>query len=102
MAVEPQKRHLSVAATEEASPGVEAHRYSYTPSLGVLHTQIGLHGGVVVPEERIKHAMLMAALGQKDLVVALDELLGRPWDAELEPFRYAGEGAPVRWLHKVV
>ena len=23
------------------------------------------------------------------------------WDAELEPFRYAGDGAPVRWLHKV-
>jgi Protein of unknown function (DUF3145) len=55
-----------------------------------------------VPEERIKHAMVMAALGQQDLVEALDELLGRPWDAELEPFRYAGEGAPVRWLHKVV
>ena len=31
----------------------------------------------------------------------LDELLGGPWDAELEPFRHAGEGAPVRWLHKV-
>ena len=57
---------------------------------------------MVVPEERIKHAMVMAALGQQDLVEALDELLGRPWDAELEPFRYAGEGAPVRWLHKVV
>ena len=25
-----------------------------------------------------------------------------PWDDELEPFRYAGEGAPVRWLHQVV
>ena len=29
----------------------------------------------------------------------LDRLLGRPWDAELEPFRCAAEGAPVRWLH---
>jgi len=29
------------------------------------------------------------------------ELLGTDWDAELEPFRYAGDGAPVRWLHKV-
>ena len=28
-----------------------------------------------------------------------DRLLGRPWDAELEPFRCAAEGAPVRWLH---
>jgi hypothetical protein len=29
-------------------------------------------------------------------------LLGRTWDEELEPFRCAGEGAPVRWLHEVV
>ena len=33
---------------------------------------------------------------------ALDELLGRPWDDELEIFRHAAEGAPVRWLHQVV
>ena len=26
-------------------------------------------------------------------------LLGQPWDDELEPFRHAAEGAPVRWLH---
>jgi Protein of unknown function (DUF3145) len=26
-------------------------------------------------------------------------LLGGPWDAELEPFRHAAAGAPVRWLH---
>jgi hypothetical protein len=32
----------------------------------------------------------------------IELLLGRPWDDELEPFRYAGEGAPVRWLHQVV
>ncbi|MEV1179203.1 DUF3145 family protein, partial [Nonomuraea sp. NPDC049784] len=24
------------------------------------------------------------------------------WDEELEPFRYAGDGAPVRWLHAAV
>ena len=26
-------------------------------------------------------------------------LIGEPWDAELEPFRRAGAGAPVRWLN---
>jgi hypothetical protein len=26
-------------------------------------------------------------------------LLGDRWDAELEPFRHASAGAPVRWLH---
>jgi hypothetical protein len=29
----------------------------------------------------------------------LARLLGQPWDDELEPFRWAGDGAPVRWLH---
>jgi len=31
----------------------------------------------------------------------IEELLGTEWDDELEVFRYAGDGAPVRWLHKV-
>jgi hypothetical protein len=62
----------------------------------------GLHGDIMVPEDRIRHAMALAALGGGDLVSALDGLLGTAWDSELEPFRYAGEGAPVRWLHEVV
>ena len=40
---------------------------------------------------------------KREIVEAgIARLLGQPWDAELEPFRYAGEGAPVRWLHHVV
>jgi hypothetical protein len=31
----------------------------------------------------------------------LAELLGTPIDAELEPYRRAGEGTPVTWLHQV-
>ena len=31
----------------------------------------------------------------------IGEQLGDDYDAELETFRHAGEGAPVRWLHKV-
>jgi hypothetical protein len=33
------------------------------------------------------------------LEAELSLLLGEPWDAELEPFRRAGDGAPVRWLN---
>jgi hypothetical protein len=29
----------------------------------------------------------------------LSLLLGQPWDDELEPFRHAAAGDPVRWLH---
>jgi hypothetical protein len=31
----------------------------------------------------------------------LDELLAANWDEALEPFRHAGDGAPVTWLHRV-
>src|SRR5665647_2455447 len=54
------------------------------------------------PVGRLKPAILADALGTKPLGVSVAELLGAPWDDELEPFRYAGEGAPVRWLHQVV
>ena len=62
----------------------------------------GLHGDVLIPEDRIKAFRVKAALGEITMVEALDGLLGVAWDAELEPFRHAGEGAPVRWLHQVV
>ena len=29
----------------------------------------------------------------------IDRLLGTAWDNELEPFRRASDGAPVRWLN---
>jgi hypothetical protein len=87
--------------TEDRTSNTDAERYSYTPTLGVFHAAAGVHGDLMVGEERIKRAVAAAALGGQDLVTALDELLGRPWDAELEPFRHAGEQSPVRWLHKV-
>jgi hypothetical protein len=33
---------------------------------------------------------------------ALDRLLGSPWDVELEPYRFSGDGTPVRWLSAAV
>ena len=93
--------HVRYEVTEEPSPGYEGERYSYTPSLGIFHAVMGLHGDILVPEDRIRMAMLDAE-GATGLAQALDQLLGKPWDDELEPFRYAGDGAPVRWLHQVI
>ena len=95
-------QRLRFEVTEEARSGSEAERYSYTPTLGVFHAITGLHGDLMIPEDRIRAAMLTASTGGRNLADSLDELLGRAWDAELEPFRHAGEGAPVRWLHEVV
>ncbi len=68
-----------------------------------------LTGDKVLPAEyatalfaRIKAFRVKAAQGDITMDEALDGLLGVKWDAELEPFRQAGEGAPVRWLHQVI
>ena len=88
--------------TEEGTENSEGDRWSYTPTLGVFHAVTGLHGDILVPEDRLRSALAAAAVGGPDLRTALDQLLGQPWDEELEPFRQAGDGAPVRWLHEVV
>jgi hypothetical protein len=57
-------------------------------------------GNIVVPEDRIRAALDVGG-NAADLKRAMDLALGTAWDEELEPFRYAGNGAPVRWLHRV-
>jgi hypothetical protein len=98
--------HLRFEVTEEPTAsgqgGTEGARYAYTPSLGIFHAVTGVHGDIMIPEDRLKAAVVKASLGDAALDVEIDKLLGAPWDAELEPFRHAGEGAPVRWLHQVV
>lgn len=93
--------HLRYEITEEPSPGADGARWSHTPELGIFHAMIDLHGNVMVSEDRVRNAL---ELGRDDPLRMRNELelaLGQAWDEELEPFRYAGDGAPVRWLHRV-
>ena len=109
---------LRFEVTEEASPGCDAVRYSYTPDLGTFSAVTMANGDILIPESRLRAAMTVAAgaasgvvarprLGAPGSVPAtvstledeIERLLGQPWDDELEPFRCAGDGAPVRWLH---
>ena len=91
---------LRYEVTEHASPGHDGERYSVTPSLGVYRTAISANGDIVVGEDRLRH--LLATAQGPQLAHGLDALLGSAWDDELEPYREAGEGAPVTWLHQVV
>jgi Protein of unknown function (DUF3145) len=93
--------HLRYEVTEEPSPGVDGSRWSYTPSLGINHTWVSSIGDALVHEDQIRAVLARASGDAGTLETELDALLGGPWDRELEPFRYAGDGAPVRWLHKV-
>lgn len=94
--------HLRFEVTEEPSPGCEGARFAYTPDLGIFHAVTGVHGDIMIPEDRLKAAAVKSALGETTMELEVDRLLGKAWDEELEPFRYAGDGAPVRWLHQVV
>jgi hypothetical protein len=78
--------------------GTDGERYAFTPSLGLFHATTASNGDLVVPENRLRQLL---ASGD-DVRAGIDRLLGAPWDAELETFRHAGDGAPVRWLHQVV
>ena len=56
-----------------------------------------------VPEagERLR-GLLARANSTDEFRHGLAELLGSAWDAELEPYRRGGDGAPVTLLHQVV
>lgn len=92
--------HLRYEVTEEASRGTDGSRWSHTPELGIFHAATDVHGNIVVPEDRVR-AVLEHASDAARMRQELDLALGQAWDDELEPFRYAGAGAPVRWLHRV-
>lgn len=95
--------HLRFEVTEEPSAGAEGERYSSTPGLGLFHATTGVHGDIMVREDRIRAALARATCDPATSVLQeMQALLGKAWDEELEPFRYAGDGAPVRWLHQVV
>jgi hypothetical protein len=57
-------------------------------------------GDIMLGEDLIR-TLISTSRGHEGLAHALHKALGAAWDAELEPYRYAGEGAPVTWLTKV-
>jgi hypothetical protein len=92
---------LRYEVTEEPSPGCDGSRWSYTPRLGIHHAMTSASGDAVVQEDRLREALLRTRGDLEALQDEIDLLLGLPWDEELEVFRHAGDGAPVRWLHQV-
>jgi len=90
---------LRFEVTEGASPGCDGVRYSYTPNLGIFSAVTSANGDILVPENRLRAALTIASTGTTVLDTELERLLGTAWDNELEPFRRASDGAPVRWLN---
>lgn len=92
--------HLRYEITEEPTGSTEGGRWCHTPELGIFYAPMDASGNMLVPEDRIR-AALASATDMAELRHELDKAIGQAWDDELEPFRYAGAGVPVRWLHRV-
>jgi uncharacterized protein DUF3145 len=90
---------LRFEVTEDATPGCDGVRYCYTPDLGTFTAVTGADGDILIPENRLRAALMFALDGRASLEDQVDKLLGTAWDNELEPFRRAADGAPVRWLN---
>jgi Protein of unknown function (DUF3145) len=91
---------LRFEVTEDSSPGCDGVRYCYTPDLGTFTAVTGANGDILVPEDRLRAVIRLASPNHgAPLEDALGRLLGTAWDNELEPFRRAADGAPVRWLN---
>jgi len=93
--------NLRFEVTEEPVAGLDGQRVVSTPSLGLWRSPMGAFGEGYVSEEKLRATVSNAVANGDSLTDALDLVLGGPWDRELEPFRYAGTGVPVRWLHQV-
>lgn len=91
--------HLRYEVTEEPSAHNDGGRWAHTPSLGIFYSQMDSAGNTVVPEDRVR-AALEAAETLEQLREGLNLALGQAWDDELEVFRHAGAGAPVRVLNQ--
>ena len=87
--------------TEDGTSVSDGERLAYVPGRGFHRSMTAANGDVVVGEERLR-GLLTRATSSDEFRHGIAELLGTAWDAELEPYRQGGDGAPVTLLHQVV
>lgn len=83
--------------TEEPSPGVDGERYMHVPGRGLFRATVGAAGDIQLGEDQLR-ALMAGGRSPEALAHALSRALGTDWDDELEPYRQAGDGAPVSML----
>ena len=91
-------RQIRFEIIEDAPADGLGRRVCFTPSLGVFNGVTNELGDLIVDENRLRTIMGINS-SALPLAERLEELLGRPWDDELEVFRHGQQ--QVRWLHAV-
>ncbi len=56
---------LRFEVTAEPSAGAEGERYSCTPDLGIFHAVTGVHGDIMIPEDRLRAALTRSPAGRE-------------------------------------
>jgi hypothetical protein len=92
---------LVFEVTEDGTSVTDGERLAYVPGRGFHRSMVSANGDVVVGEERLR-GLLERCRTAEDFAHGIEELVGSAWDAELEPYRLGGDGAPVTLLHQVV
>jgi hypothetical protein len=90
---------LRFEVTEEPSSGVDGQRFCHVPGLGLWTGRMSANGDVLLGEDQLR--TIIADGPSSKLAARISDALGEAWDAELEACRFAGDGAPVTWLHQV-
>nr|WP_145745615.1 DUF3145 domain-containing protein [Saccharopolyspora dendranthemae] len=91
---------LRFEITEDPSHGVDGQRFCHAPGLGLWRACTSANGDIVVSEDQLR-TLAANAKGPEAFSHRVGQLLGAEWDDALEPFRRAGDGAPVTVLHRV-
>lgn len=91
---------LRFEITEDASVGSDGERVCHVPGRGLWRTAVSADGDVVIGEDQLR-TLMARATSLEGLRHALSGAIGADVDAELEPYRRAGEGTVVTWLHQV-
>ncbi|WP_375474779.1 DUF3145 family protein [uncultured Jatrophihabitans sp.] len=91
---------LVFETTEQGTGVTDGERLAHVPGRGFHRSAVAANGDVVVGEERLR-GLAARARTADEFRHGLAELLGAAWDAELEPYRQGGDGAPISVLHQV-
>lgn len=78
--------------TEEPSPGVDGERFMHVPGRGLFRATTGAAGDIQLGEDRLRTIMAQSR-SPEALAFAIHMAMGTEWDNDLEPYRYASEGA---------